>query len=143
MSKKVLVIANETCAGRELLDTLKEHAAGAEVLVVAPALNSRLRHILADVDKAREAAEERLTASIAELRGIGIEARGAVGDSDPVRATEDALAEFEADEIVVSTHPEKRSNWLEKGVVERITQKFQLPVTHVVVDLEREAAAAR
>ena len=64
MSKKVLVIANETCAGRELLDTLREHAAGAEVLVVAPALNSRLRHILADVDKAREAAEERLTASI-------------------------------------------------------------------------------
>jgi GABA permease len=143
MSKKVLVIANETCAGRELLDTLKQHAAGAEVLVVAPALNSRLRHILADVDKAREAAEERLTASIAELRGIGIEARGAVGDSDPVRAAEDALAEFHADEIVVSTHPEKRSNWLEKGVVERITQKFQLPVTHVVVDLDREAAAAR
>ena len=104
--RRILVVANETVAGRELLDDLKARAAdGAEVLVVAPALNTRLRHLFADVDKAREGAEHRLAESIEHLQASGIQARGAVGDSDPVRAIEDALFEFDADEIVISTHP--------------------------------------
>ena len=140
MARKLLVIANETCAGRELLDTLREHAVGAEVLVVAPALNSRLRHLFADVDRARAAAEQRLTESIAQLERAGIHARGAVGDSDPVRALEDALFEFEADEVIISTHPPERSNWLERGVVRRVREHTDLPVTHIVVDLQRAQA---
>ncbi len=102
---------------------------------VAPALNTRLRHLFADVDRAREEAEVRLTGSIESLRAEGITARGAVGDSDPVRAMEDALFEFEADEIVISTHPPERSNWLEKKTVERAREKFSQPITHIVVDL--------
>ena len=89
------------------------------MLVVAPALNSRLRHLFADVDKAREAAEGRLHESLKHLDAAGIKARGAVGDTDPVRAMGDALFEFDADEIVISTHPPGRSNWMEKGVVDR------------------------
>jgi len=91
MSRKVLVIANETVAGRELMDAVKERAEGGEVLVVAPALNTRLRHLFADVDKAREAAERRLHESLKHLDEAGIHARGAVGDTDPVRAMGDAL----------------------------------------------------
>ena len=49
---------------------------------------------------------------------------------------------FPADEIVVSTHPPGRSNWLEHGIVERAGERFDLPITHVVVDLERQAAAS-
>ena len=45
---------------------------------------------------------------------------GDVGDGDPVQAVEDAIVSFTPDEIVVSTHPEGRSNWLEHGVVEAI-----------------------
>src|SRR5918911_508722 len=137
---RILVVANETVAGRELLEDLRQRGAGrdAEVLVVAPALNSRLRHLFADVDHARELAEQRLSGSIETLRANGIEARGAVGDSDPVRAIEDALFEFDADEIVISTHPEERSNWLEKKTVERACETFAIPVVHVVVDLERD-----
>jgi GABA permease len=139
--RRILVVANETVAGRELLDDLKARAAdGAEVLVVAPALNTRLRHLFADVDKAREGAEQRLAGSIEHLQASGIQARGAVGDSDPVRAIEDALFEFDADEIVISTHPRERSNWLEKKTVERAQEKFDVPVTHIVVDLERDWA---
>src|SRR6266540_1408988 len=94
---RILVVANETCAGRALLDELRGRVGpGSEVLVVAPALNSRLRHIFAD-------AEERLAESIDALRAVGISARGAVGDSDPVQAIEDALFEFDASEIVIST----------------------------------------
>ena len=135
--RRILVVANETVDGRELLEHLHARADGvdAHVLVVAPALNTRLRHLFADVDRAREEAEVRLTGSIDSLRAEGITARGAVGDSDPVRAIEDALFEFEADEIVISTHPPDRSNWLEKKTVERAREKFPQPVTHIVVDL--------
>jgi|SRR5436190_10438460 len=135
--RRILVVANETVAGRELLEHLHARADGVDthVLVVAPALNTRLRHLLADVDRAREEAEVRLTGSIDSLRAEGITARGAVGDSDPVRAIEDALFEFEADEIVISTHPPDRSNWLEKKTVERAREKFPQPITHIVVDL--------
>jgi hypothetical protein len=50
---------------------------------------------------------------------------------------------FPADEIVVSTHPPGRSNWLEHGIVERASERFDLPIMHVVVDLEAEAEASR
>ena len=140
MSRKVLVIANETVAGRELMDAVKERAEGGEVLVVAPALNTRLRHLFADVDKAREAAEGRLHESLKHLEEAGIHARGAVGDTDPVRAMGDALFEFDADEIIISTHPPGRSNWMEKGVVERAREETDVPIKHVVVDLERVEA---
>ena len=141
--RRILVVANETVAGAELLDLLRGRASGGgEVLVVAPALNSRLRYLFADIDKAREEAEHRLARSIGTLRASGVEARGAVGDSNPVQAIEDALAEFPADEIVISTHPPERSNWLEKKTVERARERFDLPITHVVVDLTREPAPA-
>src|SRR5205809_6400172 len=102
---RILVVANETCAGRALLDELRRRVGpGSEVLVVAPALNSRLRHIFADTDGAYAAAEERLAESIDARRAAGISARGAVGDSGPAEAREDARVEFDASEIVVSSH---------------------------------------
>ena len=55
---------------------------------------------------------------------------------------DDALRTFGADEIVISTHPPGRSNWLEKGVIERAREHFAVPITHVVVDLERESAGS-
>jgi GABA permease len=58
-------------------------------------------------------------------------------------AISDALRTFGADEILISTHPPGRSNWLEKGVIERARERFPVPITHVVVDLERESAASR
>jgi hypothetical protein len=72
----------------------------------------------------------------------GLAARGQVGDHhDPNTAIEDALREFPADELVISTHPPERSRWLEGGVVERARTEIPLPLTHVVVDLEAEGAA--
>jgi hypothetical protein len=52
---------------------------------------------------------------------------------------EDALRTFGADEVVISTHPEGRSHWLERGVVEAARERFTVPISHVVVDLEAEA----
>lgn len=141
--RRILVIANETVAGRALRGEIVRRAeGGAEVLVVCPALNTQLRHWTSDEDGARARAQERLTHSLAELAREGVEARGEVGDADPIQGIEDALRTFGADEIVISTHPPGRSNWLEKETIGRARERFDLPITHVVVDLEREGAAA-
>jgi GABA permease len=135
--RRILVVANETVAGTELRYEVVRRAAGdAEVLVVTPALNSRLRHWTSDEDRAREEAQARLEASLRALRDAGVDARGQVGDDDPLQAMEDALRGFPADEIVLSTHPPGRSNWLERGLVENARERFPYPITHVVVDLE-------
>ena len=110
------------------------------MLVVCPALNSPLKHWTSDEDQARATAEDRLRRSVAELERLGISARGEVGDADPLQAIEDALRTFGADVIVISTHPEGRSNWLERGVVTSARERFAVPITHVVVDLDVEAA---
>lgn len=140
--RNILVVANETVAGRTLREAIKAAAEDqrANVLVVSPALNTPLRHWVSDEDQARADAEERLGRSIAELERLGISARGEVGDADPVQAIEDALRTFGADQIIISTHPEGRSNWLERGVVSSARERFAVPLTHVVVDLDAEAA---
>jgi hypothetical protein len=137
---RVLVVANETVGGRALLAELRRRIGTrrADVLVVCPALNTPLRHWASDEDGARAAAQERLEASLAAMHDAGIEARGEIGDGDPLQAIEDAMRTFAPDELVVSTHPEGRSNWLERGVVAGARERFVLPVTHVVVDLEAE-----
>lgn len=142
---RLLVIANETVGGQKLRELLRERSEGVreEVLVVCPALNSPLRTWTSDEDSARAAAQERLDASLARLRDAGINARGEVGDGDPLQAIEDALRTFGADEVIVSTHPEGRSNWLERGVVESARERFSVPITHVVVDLDRESEEVR
>jgi hypothetical protein len=136
--QRILVIANETVGGEELLAILKRKAEGINerILVVCPALNTQVRHWASDEDAARAAAQRRLDASLARLRGEGIRADGEVGDGDPLQAMEDALRTFGADEIVISTHPEGRSNWLERNVVGGARDRFDVPITHVVVDLE-------
>jgi uncharacterized membrane protein len=138
--RRILVVANETVAGRALrAEVVLRAQPDADVLVVCPALNSPLRHWASDEDGARAEAHKRLDGSLAALAEAGVLARGEVGDADPIQAMEDALRTFGADEIILSTHPPGRSNWLEKGVVGRARESFDVPLTHVVVDLEHES----
>jgi hypothetical protein len=143
--RRFLVIANETVGGQTLRSMILEKSTGVreEVLVVTPALNAPLRHWVSDEDQARADAQKRLSASLAKLAEAGVQARGEVGDGDPLQAIEDALRTFGADEIILSTHPEGRSHWLERGVVEKARERFAVPITHVVVDLEREREEIR
>jgi hypothetical protein len=143
--RRILVIANETVGGRPLREEIERRSEGyrAHVLVVSPALNSPLRHWVSDEDQARAAAQERLSRSLARLAEEGIDARGEVGDGEPLQAIEDALRSFGADEIIISTHPEGRSQWLERGVVTGARTRFDVPITHVVVDLEAEREEVR
>jgi len=143
--RRILVVANETVGGQRLREELRKRAEGydEQVLVVCPALNSPLRHWMSDEDGARAEAQSRLEASVAHLAAAGVNVRGEVGDSDPVQAIEDALRTFGADEVIISTHPEGQSNWLERGVVSAARARFAVPITHVVVDLAREREEVR
>ena len=140
--RRILVIANETVGGEELLAVVQRKAEGvqAHVLVVCPALNSQVRTWASDEDGARASAQRRLDASLAQLERDGIKADGVVGDGDPLQAIEDALRAFGADEIVISTHPEGRSYWLERNLVGAARDRFDVPITHVVVDLDARAS---
>jgi hypothetical protein len=138
--KRILVVANETLSGGALRDEIAHRAEHeeAEVFVVTPALNTKLKHWTSDDDEARAQAHARLQAMLDALDRDGFTATGDIGDGDPVQALEDGLRVFGADEVIVSTHPPGRSHWLERDVVERARERFDVPITHVVVDLERE-----
>lgn len=141
--RRVLVIANETCAARGVVDEVAYRGGqDAEVMVVAPALaRSRLEHWLtSDLEGRRAAALVRLDASVSAFSAAGLSAQGALGDADPLQALDDAIRTFDPDEVVISTHPPQRSNWLERQVVSRARGRYDLPITHVVVDLELESA---
>ncbi len=137
---RILVVANETVGGPELLSEIKERAGDrrARILVVCPALNSPLRHWANDEDQARNEAQQRLEHSVQSMRATGLEVEGEVGDGDPIQAIEDAVRTFQPDELIISTHPPGRSHWLERGVVERARSRFDLPLVHVVVDLDAD-----
>jgi hypothetical protein len=146
---KILVVANETVGGRALIDAVKKHAEDAhernepfEVFVVCPQNQPRSGYVIYD-ESVRSAAENRLRTTLAQLREIGVEAHGEVMDPDPFAATTDAIDHFGADQIIISTHPETRSGWLRKHLVDRVEEETGLPVEHVVVDLDAERADVR
>ena len=137
---RILVITNETARGDELRDAVLAHASRghpAQVLVVAPALNTRLRHWLSDEAAARRGAVERVVSCVERLADAGVVAEGTIGDPDPLQAIADALGSFPADRMIIATHPEGSSNWLARDLLQRAERRFGLPLTHVVVDTTR------
>jgi hypothetical protein len=143
---RILVVANQTVGGRALLREIRNRAGGrdCEILVVTPALTkSQLQHWTSDVDEALAEADRRRERSVQEIEAAGFRVSGEVGDSDPNAAIESALLRFSADELIISTHPPERSRWLERGVVERARRDVDLPITHVIVDLEAEREEER
>lgn len=137
--KRLLVVANETVAGKPLIDAVKARAGGerVDVHVICPQNQPKHGYVIYD-SMVREAAENRLRMTLALLREAGIEAHGEVMDPDPFAAIMDALGERDFDEIIISTHPETRSGWLREGLVDRVARAARRPVEHVVVDLDAE-----
>jgi hypothetical protein len=137
--KRILVVANETVAGKPLIDAIRRRAEGEEVRahVISPQNQPKHGYVIYD-EHVRDAAQNRLEMTLALLREAGIEADGEVMDPDPYSAVMDALGEQDYDEIVISTHPETRSGWLRQGLVDRVERAARRPVEHVVVDLDAE-----
>ncbi|MGH3128584.1 MAG: hypothetical protein ACRDPX_11740 [Gaiellaceae bacterium] len=136
-ASSVLVVANETLVGSELVDTLRRRAEQGpiRVSVVAPVTQPRGGYVVYR-DSRRAAAGRRLDRVLAVLRLAGIPAHGAVFDDEPLAAVKDILASEEIDEIVISTHPETTSGWLRKDLVSEISKAAgDRPVEHVVSDV--------
>jgi hypothetical protein len=140
------VIANETVAGRGLIDALtKRAAAGVDlVTVIAPVSRPHAGYVVYE-DTRRAAAGRRLDRTLSALREAGIKAHGLVVDSDPEDAVRDAMAMLDPrpDEVIVSTHPKERSGWLRRKVIDRVRDVAgEIPVEHIVVDLQEEGGPA-
>ena len=135
----VLVLANETIAGKALLDRIQARAAEGDTRfhIVVPQARPRHGNIIYD-EVVRDSAQVRVDLALAFMREEGIEGAGEVGDGDPLNAAHDAIAAHGITEIIVSTLPESSSGWLKRDLVEALEGDTGLPVTHVVVDLERE-----
>ena len=135
----VLVLANETIGGAELLDAIRErHEAGdARFFAVVP--QSKPRHGAVIYDEAvRDSAQVRVDLALAFMREEGIEGGGEVGDADPFNAAMDAIGHHGIDEIIISTLPATTSGWLRRDLPERLELETELPVKHIVVDVDSE-----
>ena len=135
----VLVLANETIGGKELLDAIRERSAegDARFHVVVP--QSRPRHGNVVYDEAvRDSAQVRVDLALAFMKDEGIDGTGEVGDADPFNAATDAIGAYGIDEIIISTLPAVTSGWLRRDLPERLEHETGLPVRHIVVDVDSE-----
>ena len=145
MTHHVLVIANETVAGRGLIEAVKQRAAaGADlVTVIAPVSKPHAGYVVYE-DTRRASAGRRLDRTLSALHEAGIKAHGLVVDADPEDAVRDAMAMLDPKpgEVIVSTHPKERSGWLRRKVIDRVRSAAgDVPVEHIVVDLSEEGEA--
>jgi len=134
----LLVVANETVDAPTLREALAAHGDDLHVTVVSP-VNEPKRGYVVYTDTRRASARRRLERALGHLREAGIPADGYVVEADPAAAVRDALATLEpaVDEVLVSTHPEEKSGWLRRGVLERIRSAAgSVPVEHLVSDGE-------
>ena len=136
--RTILILANETIAGKGMLDAMVAHR-GEDVRfhIVVPKTRPKHGNVIYD-EAVRSSAQVRVDLARAFLREQGITSSGEVGDPDPFLAATDAIAEHDVDEIIVSTLPAAASGWLRRDLPGRLREETGLPVEHVVVDLARE-----
>jgi hypothetical protein len=139
----ILVVANETLAGEELIGAVRRRAAQGpvRVMVIAPINDPREGYVVYE-DTRRAAAGRRLERTLAALRDSGIPAFGRVVEHDPLTAVKDALELDQPDELIVSTHPEAKSGWLRRNLIDEIRRVAKpRPVEHVVADVASRTGA--
>jgi hypothetical protein len=134
----LLVVANRTLASQTLRSELVRRArSDTEVHFIAPILASRIHYIASDVDRELADARDRLADVLAWAEYQGLRATGRVGDPNvALGAIEDELRRSGADEVIISTHPPKQSNWLETGIVKRLREELDIPVTHLIAEVD-------
>lgn len=143
VQRKILVVANETLTGNELLGAVRSRVEGSDALVVviAPVNAPREGYVVYDNTR-RASAGRRLDQTLARFREAGIHAMGHVVDHDPLTAVKDAIAIEEPDELIVSTHPESKSGWRRRNLLEEIRKVAgERPVEHVVSKVAERTGA--
>ena len=141
--RRILVVANETLTGDELIDAVRARVGDGDVLVtvIAP-VNAPSQGYVVYEDTRRAAAGRRLDRTLGQLREAGIPAMGNVVDNDPLTAVRDAVALDDPDELIVSTHPESKSGWRRRNLLEEIRRVAgERPVEHVTSDVASRTGA--
>jgi hypothetical protein len=141
--RKLLVVANETLTGDELIDAVRRHAEAGDVLVrvIAPVSAPREGYVVYENTR-RASAARRLDRTVAKLREAGITVIGDVIDNDPLTAVRDAIAQEQPDELIVSTHPDAKSGWRRRNLVDEIRRAAgDTPVEHVTSDVADRVGA--
>jgi hypothetical protein len=137
--KTILVVANETLGGRQLIDAVRKRVSEGDsrFVLCVPQTRPKAGLVIYD-DAVFDAAQARVDLALEFVHAEGIDAVGEVGDPDPYTATMDAVHEHHPSEIIISTYPETRSGWLRRDLLERVRQASGLPVEHVVADPDTE-----
>jgi hypothetical protein len=132
--RTVLVIANETLTGHALVEAVRRRAERGPIrVVVAAPVNEPSAGYVVYEDTRRAAAGRRLDRAVATIRELGIPAHGSVFDSGPLDAVKDVIQLERIDELIVSTHPEAKSGWLRRNLLDEIRRVAQpRPVEHIV-----------
>jgi hypothetical protein len=130
--RRLLLVAIEPVDQPAAVESVREEARAptdedAEVLVLAPALNTPLSHWASDVGRSRLDAQRKLVLTVGALAAAEVEARGAVGDPDPLQAVEDTLRDFAADEVIVGL-PEGEAEGEARALVAELRRRLDLPV---------------
>src|SRR6185503_10387404 len=139
----LLVVANETVDAKTLREALAARGDDLQVTVVSP-VNEPQRGYVVYTDTRRASAQRRLERALGHLREAGVPADGYVVEADPAAAVRDALATLEptVDEVLVSTHPEEKSGWLRRGVLDRTRSAAgSVPVEHLVASTDEPGEA--
>jgi hypothetical protein len=132
---RVLVVAGGTVPSAALGAPLHEAASGRPIkaFVVAPVLSSRIDRLTGD-QGTYDQANAGLESTLRDLEAMGADASGRVGSHDPVQAVADALREFPAEAIVLTTNAHDEEGLLGSRAVESVKRRAAVPVTHVVAD---------
>jgi hypothetical protein len=131
MALRLLIAAGEAASQPgELPSSVRSLIQAADdILVIAPALPGRWEWLSSATDTAREQADERLRAVLGQLEEIGADAKGAVGADDPLLAFEDAIRQFGPDHILIGLRSEEHTGWQERGLLDKVLERFRLPLT--------------
>lgn len=131
MGARLLIAAGEAASDSDSLPAGIRMLIDAadEIMVVAPRLPGRLDWLASATDAATERADERLQAVLGHLDELGADARGRVGADDPLLAFDDAIREFSPDHLLVALRGRDRAGWQERGLLDAIVERFDIPVT--------------
>jgi hypothetical protein len=129
-----LVVATKTVAAPDLVNRLKERAAGHphRYTIICPRSE--------EVGEAQVVAD--LASTLAELYRNDIDATGQPMSPDPFHAVQNAIHHYSIDEILISTFAGESSRWLEEGLVGNVREITEKPVEHIEVGRPATAVPA-
>jgi 4-hydroxyphenylpyruvate dioxygenase-like putative hemolysin len=131
---RILVLATEPVDAGDVRVALpdEEDLEGAEVLVVAPAVNeSPVAFWVSDSDEAIANAESTAQRTAQALSQAGARTRATTGESEPLLALQDALATYPADHVLIYVRSADEARYREDDVVGEAERRFGVPVTVV------------